>query len=85
VAEVLALAPIVVAATLAFAVAATRLSAMARAEAALARVIAIDAAGMSIGQGLPERVRITRVTRTTVTITVPAPLRAIVITGERAR
>jgi len=83
--EVLALAPLVVAAVLAFAVAAGRLAAMARAEAALARAVAVDAAGASTAYGLPRRARLVRTTDATITVAVPAPLGAITLEGPRAR
>ena len=83
--EVLALAPLVVVAVLAFAVAAGRLAAMARAEAALARAVAVDAAGASIAHVLPRHARLVRATDTTITVAVPAPLGAITLEGPRAR
>lgn len=83
--EVLALAPLVVAAAVAFAVATGRLAAMARAEAALARAVAVDAAGGSIAHGLPKPARLVRTTPTRITVSVPAPLGAITLQGTRAR
>lgn len=83
--EVLALAPLVVAATLAYAVAAEQLATIAEAEAALARAVAIDAAGASVERSLPHGARLERMTSTTITIAVSAPLREISLTGERAR
>jgi hypothetical protein len=83
--EVLAVAPVVVACVVAFAIAAARLVALARAESALSDALAADVAGTSMRGALQGRARLVSVDANAVLIEVNAPLGAIHLRGERIR
>ncbi len=77
------LAPLLTACVAGFCVAAARVTAMARAEAALSNAIAADAAGSSVGGALHGRARLVRLDATTVEIAIDAPFGAVVARGHR--
>ena len=83
--EVIAIAPLVVCAVAAFAVASARLAAMARAESALAAALAADAADQPVRGALRGRARIVRLDDRVIAIAVPAPLGPIVREAPRIR
>ena len=83
VAEVLALAPLIAACTLAYAVAAHRLEAMARAESALSVAVAADVAGSSVTGALHGRARLVSMDATAIVVEVAAPLGAVRLRGLR--
>ncbi len=83
--EVLVLAPIVVACVGAFVISCTRLTAMARAEAALANAVAADASGASVAGAIAGRARLVRLDSERIEIAVEAPLGTIRLSGRRVR
>ncbi|MGI9187659.1 MAG: hypothetical protein ACR2J9_09145 [Gaiellales bacterium] len=83
--ELLAVAPLIAACCAAFAIAAIQLSVMARAEAALSRAVAADAAGGSIAGALAGRARLTTLTTSRITVEVHGPLGIVRRSEERVR
>jgi len=83
--EVLALAPVVAACATGFALVALQLSALARAEAALARAVAADAAGGSVVGAITGRARLVRITEERIEVEVVAPLGDVRLTERRIR
>ena len=81
--EVLALAPLVAACTVAFAAGAFRLVAMAQAESVLSDALAADVAGTSILGVVHGRARLVSVTATVIVIEVSAPLGPVRLSGQR--
>ncbi len=82
--EVILLAPLVTACVVGFAVTYGRVAATARAEVALQLAVAADAAGEPIAAALVGRGRLIEVADSTITVSVPAPLSPLELTGRRA-
>lgn len=79
------LAPLLVACVAAFAVAAARVAAQTRAEAALATALVADAADQPIAGALPDGVSLARIDDARIAVGVDAPLGRIVLDAARVR